>query len=331
MLRKITAAILIIIISLGAFAGCSGTATPDSSSAGSETETPSAGSLKIVCTVFPQYDWVKNILGEKAEDADLTLMLDSGTDLHSYQATAEDFVKLIDSDLFIYVGGASDMKWVPDALKTAGSINTLSLLEALGDAAKIEEDVAGMQEEEEEEEEEFDEHVWLSLKNACALCEAICDKICDIDPENADLYRANTESYIQKLSSLDERFAETCAGAKYNTLLFGDRFPFRYLCDDYSITPYAAFSGCSAETEASFETVARLAKTMDKLNLPAVCVTESSDRSIAQTIIENTESKNQKIVVFDSLQSVTKQVLADGKTYIESMENNLSALADALN
>ncbi|MCH5197493.1 MAG: zinc ABC transporter substrate-binding protein [Oscillospiraceae bacterium] len=321
MIKKISVSILIILLAISLFAGCS----VEKSKTGDDNK------LNIVCTVFPQYDWVKNILGSKAENANITLLLDSGTDLHSYQATAEDFVTLAQSDLFIYIGGASDNKWVSDALKTAGDINLLNLLSALGSSAKIEEEVAGMQKEDEEEEEEFDEHIWLSLKNAAALCSVICDAICKIDPENTALYRENTENYIADLNSLDAEFEEAVNGSAFNTILFADRFPFRYLCSDYNITPYAAFSGCSAETEASFETIAGLAKAIDELSLPAVAVTESSDKSIAKTVIENTVSKNQKIVVFDSLQSVTKQTLSSGKTYIGSMRENLSALKNALN
>ncbi|MBQ7638833.1 MAG: zinc ABC transporter substrate-binding protein [Clostridia bacterium] len=328
-MKKIRVLVISVLTLVFLLAGCSaGDKNPESQSG---ADTSEKTGLKIVCTIFPQYDWVKNILGEKADDALLTLLLDSGTDLHSYQATAEDFVKLSGCDLFIYVGGASDMKWVPDALKTAGDINALNLMDALGDSAKIEEEVAGMQEEEEEEEEEYDEHIWLSLKNASALCSVICDKLCEIDPENAAIYKANSEKYRNELSAMDAEFDKAVKSASFNTLLFGDRFPFRYLCDDYNLTPYAAFSGCSAETEASFETVARLAKTMDELGLPAVCVTESADQSIAKTIIENTVNKNQRIVVFDSLQSVTKQVLEEGKTYLGAMESNLNALKDALN
>ena len=320
MKTKPIAVLLILCLAVSLFAACGGT--------GPKTEKD----LKIVCTIFPQYDWVREILGDRLADTDLTLLLDSGTDLHSYQPTAEDFVKLAGCDLFIYVGGESDMKWVPDALAATGNIGTLNLLEALGDLAKEEEDVAGMQEEEEEEEEgALDEHVWLSLKNAAALCDAICERLCGIDPDHAETYIANTQSYVDKLNALDAEYKAAVDAAAYKTVLVGDRFPFRYLCDAYGITPYAAFSGCSAESEASFETVAGLAKTLEELGLPAVVVTETADQSIAKTIIDNTAAKNQKIVVLDSIQSVTKDDIAAGKQYLAAMESNLNALKEALN
>lgn len=316
---KLTALILVFCLALSALAACGGT---------QKTEKD----LKIVCTIFPQYDWVREILGDRLADTDLTLLLDSGTDLHSYQATAEDFVKLTGCDLFIYVGGESDMKWVPDALATVGGIGTLNMLETLGDLAREEEDVAGMQAEEEEEEEgALDEHVWLSLTNAAALCDAICDALSKIDPDHAEAYRANTDAYTAKLRALDADYAKAVDAAAFKTMLVGDRFPFRYLCEDYGITPYAAFSGCSAESEASFETVAGLANTLEELGLPAVVVTETGDGSIARTIIDNTAAKNQKIVTLDSIQSVTREDLAAGKTYLTAMESNLNALKEALN
>ena len=320
MTKKLIAVLLLLTLTLSLFAACGGNTQKEEKN------------LKIVCTIFPPYDWVREILGDRLADTDLTLLLDTGADLHNYQATAEDFIKLSGCDLFIYVGGASDMKWVPDALAAAGNINTLNLLEALGDLAKEEEDVAGMQAEEEEEEEgALDEHVWLSLKNAAALCGAVAEKLGEIDPAYKDAYAANAEAYKAKLTALEKEYTDAVAAAAFKTILVGDRFPFRYMCDDLGLASYAAFSGCSAETEASFETVAGLAKTLEELGLPAVVVTETADKSIAKTIIENTAAKNQKIVVIDSIQSVTKDALAAGKTYLAAMEQNLTALKEALN
>ena len=334
-MKKILSVFLLLSLVLTLAAGCGGSRNGgDATSPANPTDpaVPGSTDLKIVCTVFPQYDWVRNILGDLAQTADLTMLLDTGTDLHSYQATAEDFVKLSGCDLFIYVGGVSDMKWVPDALAAAGNIPSLSLLEALGSAAKEEAEVAGMQPEEEEEEEgALDEHVWLSLRNAQTLVTAICDALCKADPANADTYRANAEAYNKKLKSLDTSFSVAVESAGYKTMLVGDRFPFRYLCDDYGITPYAAFSGCSAETEASFETLAGLSKTVDELGLPAVVVTETADQSIAKTIIENTQQKNQRIVVMNAMQNVTKEKVAEGVTYLGLMQENLAAINSALN
>jgi len=205
------------------------------------------GKLNIICTIFPQYDWTRQILGNEAENAELTMLLDNGVDLHSYQPTADDIVKVSGCDLFIYVGGESDA-WVDDALKEAVNKNmiVLNLMDILGERAKAEETVEGMQAEEEEgeagEEPEYDEHVWLSLRNASVFCDAIAGALATLDPGNAETYRANCEAYIEKLGALDAGYESAVQNAKLKTVLFADRFPFRYLADDYGLTYYAAFS-----------------------------------------------------------------------------------------
>lgn len=300
---------------------------------GEETE---EHSLKIVTTIFPEYDWVRQILGEEAEHAQLTLLLDNGVDLHSFQPTAEDILNISTCDLFIYVGGESD-EWVEDALSEAVNEDmvVLNLLEVLGDRVKEEEVVEGMEAEEEEEpdngdEEEYDEHIWLSLQNAGVLCDAIADALKSIDPDHADSYGANEEEYRKQLSNLDEKYQEAVEHAAVKTLLFGDRFPFRYLTDDYGLSYYAAFVGCSAETEASFETIAFLVNKVDELGLSCVLTIEGTDHRIAETIVQNTQSKDQSILALDSMQSTTSEDAAAGETYLSLMEQNLEILRDAL-
>ena len=296
------------------------------------------GKLQIVTTIFPEYDWVMNVLGDKASDAEVTMLLDSGVDLHSYQPTANDILKISTCDLFIYVGGESDA-WVDDALAEAVNKDmvVINLLDVLGNSVKEEELVEGMQGEEEEEEEEceegpeYDEHVWLSLKNAQVLVGSIEDALETIDPDNSEVYSANADSYISELSSLDEEYQAAVSDAAYDTLLFGDRFPFRYLVDDYGLNYYAAFVGCSAETEASFETITFLSGKMDELGLPVIMTIEGSDKSIAETIVGNTSSKDQDILTLDSMQSVTAEDVQNGTTYLSIMEDNLEVLKDALN
>lgn len=290
--------------------------------------------LKIVATIAPEYDWTANILGSRADHAELTLLLDNGVDLHSYQPTAADMMKIADSDLFLYVGGESDT-WVKDALKNTVNPDqkALNLLELLGSFAKEEEAVPGMQEgeEHEAEEPEYDEHVWLSLKNAQLFCSAVTDALCELDPDGAASYRSNAEAYREKLEALDVSYQKTVDSAARRTLLFADRFPFRYLADDYGLDCYAAFAGCSAETEASFETVTYLAAKTDELKLPAVLTLENSDRKLAKTIIENTASRDQKILTLNSLQSLTSKDLEEGNNYLSVMESNLDTLKKALN
>lgn len=332
-MKKITAILLLLLMPACILAGCA--------KQNDSNNTDKADKLSIIATVFPEYDWVKEILGEKIDNAEITMLLDNSVDLHSYQPTADDIVKISDCDLFIYVGGESD-KWVDNALKNAVNKNMkiVNLMEALGDCVKEEKTVEGMQEEEHdsadaeahehEEEAEYDEHVWLSLRNAEVLVNVISESLQELDPDNKDTYAANTAAYIKKLSALDSEYRTAVDGAKYKTVLFGDRFPFRYMTDDYGLSYYAAFMGCSAETEASFETVSFLAKKADELKLPCVLTIEGTQHKLAETIVKNTADKNQKILTMDSMQSVTSEDAANGVTYLSVMEKNLSVLKEAL-
>ena len=490
-MKRIFSLFLVLTMAISLFTGCG---KKDAAETGSDK-------LSIVTTIFPEYDWVKEILGDKAEATELTMLLDNGVDLHSYQPTADDIVKISDCDIFIYVGGESD-KWVDDALNVLGdSVKTEETVEGMqeiehdhdhskevstfeddevqdrslsdwaGDwhsaypfaldgtlddafAAMAEEgemtadeyktyyqngyktditniDIKGdhieftyedgkkvgsdyryvgyyiqnwstgtkaamyrfeaadkdpgapiyiefndhmiepaaaehfhirmsnesfdaivdpedswptffpadmtgeeicehMEGHDHEHEEEADEHVWLSLKNAETLVGAISDALQELDSDNKDTYAANTSAYIEKLSALDGEYQSAVDGAAHKTLLFGDRFPFRYLVDDYGLSYYAAFAGCSAESEASFETVSFLAKKVDELKLPCVLTIEGKNHKIAETIVENTAEKNQKILTMDSMQATTSEDVKNGMTYLSVMEQNLGVLKEAL-
>ena len=327
-MKKIIALLLALFMLVGALAGC-----------GKQDDTNQTDKLSIVTTIFPEYDWVREILGDKADNAEITMLLDNGVDLHSYQPTADDIVKISDCDLFIYVGGESD-GWVEDALRNAANRNmkVINLLEVLGDSVKTEEIVEGMQEEEHEHEdaeeheheEEADEHVWLSLKNAKMLVRVISKALQELDPDNKDIYAANADAYVKKLSALDAEYQAAVDAASNKTILFGDRFPFRYLVDDYGLHYYAAFVGCSAETEASFETISFLAKRVDEWKLPCVLTIEGAQHKIAETIVRNTTAKNQRVLTMDSMQSTTSKDAKNGTTYLSVMEKNLSVLKEAL-
>ena len=330
-------------------------------------EKGNSNKISIVCTTFPQYDWVKNILGEEAERFYVTLLLDNGVDVHSYQPAVKDIATAGSSDLFIYVGGESDT-WVEDALKEAKNkdLKAINLMETLDNFVKEEEVVEGMQEERKslghsheksskekqeqtqkeshensqeingqkeaaDEEPEYDEHIWLSIRNAEIMVKNIEKAIEQLDSDNAKVYQNNAENYIKKLDTLDKQYANTIQNAKYKAILFGDRFPFRYMADDYDLKYYAAFAGCSAETMAGFETVTFLAKKADELRLPVILTIENSDGRIAEAVKSNTTKKNQKILAMNSLQSVTKEQIADGITYLQVMQENLSVLSEALN
>ena len=289
--------------------------------------------LKVVTTIFPEYDWTKQILGDRAKGVELTLLLDKGVDLHSFQPTIQDIAKVSNADIFIYVGGESD-EWVEDVLKTAKNKNmiAINLLEALGNRAKNEEVIEGMEAEEEgnEDEAEFDEHVWLSLKNAQVLCAVIADALCQKDAQYAAMYRANLAAYTIHLAALDADYVAAVHSAKQKTVLFADRFPFRYLVDDYGLNYYAAFLGCSAETEASFKTIAFLASKVNELGLQNVCQIESGNGKLARTVISNSKNKKANILTFDSMQSTNARDVKKGVSYVEIMQKNLAVLQQAL-
>ncbi len=289
--------------------------------------------LRIVTTIFPIYDWVREILGEMATQTELTLLLDDGVDLHSYAPTVEDMSKITVCDLFLYVGGSSD-KWVQHALKqsTNPKQQAFELEEAIRDRLQVRETVEGMQIYEDNccPADGYDEHVWLSLKNAVILCGKIADTLGAVDPENAQTYRENADAYIRKLQTLDAQYTRSVQTKTADTLIFADRFPFLYLVKDYGLSYYAAFSGCAAEVEASFETVVFLAQKADALQLRSILTLEKSDGRIAQTVRENTKEKNQQILSMDSLQSVTDEDVAAGTTYLGIMQQNLAVLRQAL-
>ena len=372
--KKIGIYALILAMAAAGLAGC-GTAEKAYSS---EKPLSKSGdkegdkSFSVVCTIFPEYDWTKEILGEHADDAEITYLLDNGVDLHNYQPTADDILKISSCDLFVYVGGESD-EWVENALAEANNedMKVVELMDVLGDDAKVEELKEGMQEDEhehehehskevstfedapdpdevcdevighghsdedehehsrEEGEEEYDEHVWLSVKNAKTICGAIEKELEAIDPDNAADYKANLESYTAKLDELDNSFKTLVDGASSKTLVFGDRFPFRYFVDDYGLDYYAAFIGCSAETEASFETIAFLADKVNELDCGTIFTLENSSKDIANSII-SASGKSAEIAELNSLQSISADDIANGTSYLSIMQKNYDVLAGVL-
>lgn len=340
-MKKIIAAATALLVAAGMFTGCGA----------SEKPTAQGDKLKIVTTIFPEYDWTREILGDQSERAEVTMLLDNGVDLHSYQPTADDLIKIAECDLFIYVGGESD-GWGESALASTSNPDraVINLIDTLGDSVKLEEVVEGMQETEhdheedeehahdadeehtdaDEQEAETDEHVWLSLRNAQAVCQKIAEKLGEIDPEHEQAYTDNALAYIDQLVALDAKYQAAVDAANKKTLVFGDRFPFRYLTEDYGLNYYAAFVGCSAETEASFETIRFLAEKTDALGLSHVLTIENPNHKIAETVVANTSGKNQQVLSMDSMQSVTSKDVAAGATYLSIMEHNLEVLTQAL-
>ena len=324
---------VILAASLFAFTGCQGNVQNN-------------GKINIVCTTYPQYNWIQNIIGEESEEFNLTLLVDGGADLHSYQPSAKDMAKISSADMFVYVGGSSDA-WVFDAVRETVNKNMkkVNMMELLGDRAKEEEVVEGMQddehghshtasedshgEHEETDEIEYDEHIWLSVKNAEILVQKLTDVIKELDTDNAEEYQSNADADIKQLSDLDKEYESVISAARLKTVVFGDRFPFRYLVDDYNLDYYAAFAGCSAETEASFKTVTFLAGKVDETGTKAILTIDGSDEKLAMTIKDNTKDKNQEILQMDSMQSV-KISESEDYNYINVMLKNLTVLKQAL-
>ena len=316
-MKRIISVLLCAVVLIAAFAGCG------------SAKSGSGKQLKIIATIYPEYEWVKQIVGD-VDNVEVDLLLDKGVDLHSFQPTAKDIINISSSDVFIYVGGESD-KWVDDVLKEAQNkdIKALNLIEALGDMAKEEKTVEGMQSEDEgeEDEKEIDEHIWLSVKNASKLCKSIADTLGEKDPDNKETYSKNSEAYIAKLNELDGQYEQACKSAKNNTLIFADRFPFRYLTDDYKLKYYAAFSGCSAESEASFKTLVFLANKLDELKLNKLIIIDGSDKKIADAVIDTAKTKDVEVLTLNSMQSA----VGDDDTYLSIMQSNLDVLKKALN
>ncbi len=316
--------VLPVLLCIPLLAGCAGS-----------METGDPDRINVVCTVYPQYDWAREIIGD-AENVELTLLVDNGTDFHSYQPGTDDMVTLASCDVLIYIGGTSD-RWVHDSLTNAANtdMQTVNLTEILGESL-IEEvcTIDGCDEEHEHEhshdEHTYDEHVWLSLKNAKLFCSSISDALCSADPENAQSYKANEEAYIEKLDELDEKYEETVEGAVYPRMIFADRFPFIYMMQDYDIEYYAAFPGCSSETDASFETVVSLAEKVDSCGVCGVFTIDGSNSSIAESVLSNTKNGSGEIYTLNSMQSVSREDIDNGCTYISIMEDNLAEIRGAM-
>ena len=327
--------LMVMMMVLGCAKKESGGSVSEAESSSTAVESSSAETKKIsvVTTIFPAYDWVKQVVGDN-KNVEITFLIDKGVDLHSYQASAEDIAKITDSDLFVYVGGESD-EWAEDIIKENPNLKYISMVDSIGEAALAEELVEGMQEEEEhdhEGEEHANEegehaHVWLSIKNAKTVVAAIEHQLSEIDADNKASYEKNANDYIAKLDELDKEYKDTLSSIENKTILVGDRFPFRYLVNEYGINYYAAFLGCDAGSEASFETVKFLANKMDELNMSKIFIIDGSKGDLAKTIVDNTKDKNATVLMLDSMQS-TKS--SDNANYIDIMRKNLEVLKEAL-
>lgn len=325
-------AIICLVVGICAFNSCKRIQT--------EKKGTDENKIKVVATIFPEYDWAKNLVKDSS-NVEVELLIKNGTDLHSYQPSTQDIVKIGNADIFIYVGGESD-EWVSQVLKNSKKENQIvvNLMQTLSDDIKEEELVEGMQgeshdddgEEADDDETEYDEHVWLSVENAKKAVVKIAESLEVADLENSVLYASNLKNYLPELESLDalkNRIADEIQ-QKNSPLIFCDRFPFRYLIDELNLKYYAAFAGCSAETEASFETVAFLVKKTEELKPDSIFVTESSDKKLAQTVIAGAKLPETKITVLNSMQAVTLEQAQNGASYIKIMQENLEKISSAL-
>lgn len=297
-----------------------------------KTATGSAG-IQVVCATAPLYDWTRQIT-KGTTSTEQKLIIGKGTDLHSFQPSAADIIAIKNADVLIYVGGESD-GWIRDALKETLNKNqkVVCLMDVLKDSIVEEEVIEGMQDEDEHDHEdhdheegpEYDEHVWMSLRLAAKSCKAIEEAIASVAKADASKFKANLDEYLSKLDALDKQYEEMVKGARLDTIVVADRYPFRYLAEDYKLKYSAAFVGCSAETEASFETVKFLADKIKALDSKTILTIENSDGKIAKTIIETSGKTDVKIEALDSMQSC-----GDELDYLSVMTGNLEKLKAAL-
>lgn len=298
------------------------------------------GKISIVCTLFPQYDWIKNIT-DGSENIALKLIIANGSDPHSYQPTAADIMTISNCNMLVYVGGDSD-EWVKKAVERSKNedIKKIVLTELEGinlhsissSSHSHEGHSHGEHSHEGHSHSSLDEHIYLSLRNAMASVREITKILCEIDAQNAELYKANSQIYLEKLGALSSDIALSVGlvPEEERFILFADRFPFVYLLSDYGIHYAAAFEGCTTDVDADFDTVLRLIHEADEHSVKYLAVTESSDKTLAQTVISSTKAKDQKILTFNSMQAVSRQKIESGTTYLSLMEENAKTLKTAL-
>ncbi len=329
MRKKLTIAVMILTLFCFFFTGCGSIpASPAASSSSQEEDSvPEKDKISVVCTIFPQYDFVRQIAGDTV---DLKMLIRPGGDVHYYEPTPQDIIDICRCDLFIYVGGESDT-WADSILDSVDGRKPeiLSLMDCSETMA--EETSEGMwlpSQHEEDGETEYDEHVWTSVSNSIRIVSSICDTLCRLDPDHASRYRERSSAYIEELESLKRDFEEVVQNAQRNIIVFGDRFPLLYFAEEFGLDYRAAFSGCSSSTEAGAETVAYLIDLVRLEDIPVVFRLELSRGSIASAISEATGAE---IRTFYSCHNLSRQDFENGETYISMMRKNVQSLKEALN
>lgn len=286
-------------------------------------ETESGRKLRVVTTIFPQYDFIREIAGDAVE---LSMLLKPGAETHSYEPAPQDVIAIQQSDLFIYVGGESD-EWVRTILQSAPSETRrdVALMELVEPVQEDEQAAGGH--DHDDGEEEYDEHVWTSPVNAMTIVSALTDALCQLDPDHEPAYRQRAADYLEQLSELDAQFRETVEHAERRELVFGDRFPLTYFVKEYGLTYTAAFPGCASETEASAATIARLIQKIEQDQIPTVFYIELSNHQIADALAEQTGARTE---LFYTCHNVTADDFNAGLGYLELMRRNLEPLREAL-
>ncbi len=308
--------VLIFLFGASALTGCSESrraVVPDNSK-------PTVSAMN-----FPAYDFARQITGGRAN---VVLLLSPGADSHSYEPTPADILTIENSDLFIYTGGKSD-EWLGRTLASLenDSLSVVKMMDVTD--ALVEETVEGMETEQGDSDEiEYDEHVWTSPKNAVKISAAIAEKMSEIDPDNAEFYFENLRGYTDELNRLDEDFHNVCENGARKCMVFGDRFPFRYLADEMGLDYRAAFMGCSDETEPSVQTLVYLIDKVRAEKIPVVFTIEFSNKKTAETISEETGAK---VLEMHSCHNVSREDFDGGATYVSLMRKNLENLKKALN
>lgn len=341
---KSFSAVLAAVLAIAyVFSGCDSSTVENAESKATSDE---PGKLSIVTTIFPQYDFARQIAGD---NADITMLLKPGMESHTYEPTPQDIIDIENADIFICVGGESE-EWVNDILNSLDT-KDMEIINMMNIVDVVEEEIVdGMETHEEEEEDEYDEeddteqlynetsdsaqekeydeHVWTSIDNAQVISQAIADALCEKDEENAAYYTSNCEMYLSELSGLKKEFNRIVKNAERDTIVFGDRFPLRYFADEFGLEYYAAFPGCAEQSEPSAGTVAFLIEKVREEDIPVVFYLELSNGKIADTIAESTDAET---LQFNSCHNVTMDQFLDGVTYVDLMNENAEALAKALN
>ncbi len=311
-MKKFLSLLLIAIIFLLSLSACTNTTHKDNSK------------LNIVATIFPQYDFARQITGEKAN---LRMLIPPAGESHTYEPTPQDIISIEEADIFLYIGGESD-SWIDSILDSIDTQKT-KLIKLIDYVTTVDEEtVEGMETDDDEGETEIDEHIWTSPQNAVKMVNAISDAICHADTQNTEFYRTNTEKYIRQLNALDKQFKDVVDSAKRKELIFGDRFPLRYFTETYHLKYYAAFPGCSSETEPSASTIAFLTDKVRKDNIPVILKIELSNATVAETIAKET---NTKVMTFYSCHNLSKEDFDNGETYLSLMTRNVTTLKTVLN